>query len=101
MFSLNPSFDLLPEETQIEALFERKTYEQGASAGLNPVRQQLYETCAQLGVGYYRDENVIRRAVAQCRSLAVWCVPMTVAQCEHYALTRPGVASVLIGCVSG
>ena len=32
MFSLNPSFDLLPEETQIEALFERKTYEQGASA---------------------------------------------------------------------
>jgi uncharacterized protein len=27
--------------------------------------------------------------------------PLTVAQCEHYALTRPGVVSALIGCVSG
>jgi len=27
--------------------------------------------------------------------------PLTVAQCEHYALTRPGVVSTLIGCVSG
>jgi uncharacterized protein len=46
MFSLNPSFDLLPDRVEVEALFERKTYEQGTSAWINPVRQQLYETCA-------------------------------------------------------
>ena len=27
--------------------------------------------------------------------------PMTVAQCIHYALTRPAVASVLLGCKTG
>src|SRR5690606_28831199 len=51
MFSVNPMFDLVPEQTQINDLFEQKTYEQGASSGINPIRQLLYETCARLGVG--------------------------------------------------
>ena len=100
MFSLNPSFDLLPEQTQIEALFERKTYEQGAFSGLNPVRQQLYETCAQRGVGI-----TVMKALSAGQLLSAeaspFGAPLTVAQCEHYALTRPGVVSALIGCVSG
>lgn len=99
MFSLNPSFDLLPEQTQIDALFERKTYEQGASSGINPLRQQLYETCAQLGVGI-----TVMKTFAAGQLLNAETSPfgaaLTVAQCEHYALTRPGVASVLIGCVT-
>lgn len=100
MFSLNPSFDLLPEQTQVEDLFERKTYEQGASSGLNPVRQQLYETCAQRGVGI-----TVMKTLSAGQLLSVetspFGAPLTVAQCEHYALTRPGVVSTLIGCASG
>ena len=99
MFSLNPSFDLLPEQTKVDDLFERKTYEQGASAGLNPVRQQLYETCAQRGVGITVMKTL---AVGQLLSAETspFGAPLTVAQCEHYALTRPGVVSTLIGCAS-
>ena len=99
MFSLNPSFDLLPEETQIEALFERKTYDQGASNGINPVRQQLYETCAQLGVGI-TVMKTLAAGILLNPSISPFGAPLSVAQCEHYALTRPGVASVLVGCVS-
>ncbi len=100
MFSLNPSFDLLPEQTQIEALFERETYDQGASSGINPLRQQLYETCAQRGVGITVMKTLAAGLLLSAES-SPFGAPLTVAQCEHYALTRPGVASVLIGCVSG
>jgi uncharacterized protein len=99
MFSLNPSFDLLPEQTQIDALFERKTYDQGASSGINPVRQQLYETCAQRGVGITVMKTFAAGQLLNAES-SPFGAPLTVAQCEHYALTRPGVASILIGCIS-
>jgi predicted aldo/keto reductase-like oxidoreductase len=100
MFSLNPSFDLLPELTGVEALFERKTYEQGTSAWINPVRQQLYETCAQSGVGITVMKTLSAGQLLHADA-SPFGAPLTVAQCEHYALTRPGVVSVLIGCVSG
>jgi len=100
MFSVNPLFDLLPEQTQIDDLFEQKTYEHGASSGINPSRQQLYETCARLGVGITVMKTLGAGLLLGADS-SPFGQPMTVAQCEHYALTRPGVASVLIGCVSG
>ena len=100
MFSINPSFDLLPEQIQVEALFKRKTYEHGASAGLNPVRQHLYETCAQRGVGITVMKPLSAGQLLSAKASRLGA-PLTVAQCEHYALTRPGVVSALIGCVSG
>ena len=99
MFSINPLFDLLPEQTPIDDLFEQKTYEHGASSGINPSRQQLYETCARLGVGITVMKTLGAGLLLNAES-SPFGQPMTVAQCEHYALTRPGVASVLIGCVS-
>jgi predicted aldo/keto reductase-like oxidoreductase len=99
LFSLNPSFDLLPEQTQIEAMFKRKTYEQGSFAGLNPVRQQLYETCAQRGVGITVMKPLSAGQLLSAKA-SPFGAPLTVAQCAHYALTRPGVVSALIGCVS-
>lgn len=99
MFSVNPMFDLLPEQTPIDDLFERKTYEQGANSGINPSRQQLYETCAQLGVGITVMKTLGAGLLLNAES-SPFGQPLTVAKCEHYALTRPGVASVLIGCNS-
>ena len=64
------------------------------------MRQQLYETCAQLGVGITVMKTLSAGQLLNAEA-SPFGVPMTVAQCEHYALTRPGVASVLIGCVSG
>lgn len=100
MFSINPSFDLLPEQTQIEALFERRTYEQGALAGINPVRQQLYEECARRGVGITVMKTLSAGMLLDADASPLGA-PLTVAQCEHYVLTRPGVVSALIGCISG
>jgi uncharacterized protein len=100
MFSINPTFDLLPEQIQVDALFEGKTYEKGASAGLNPVRQHLYETCAQRGVGITVMKTLSAGQLLTSEA-SPFGAPLSVAQCEHYALTRPGVVSVLIGCVSG
>ena len=100
MFSINPSFDILPENTNVEALFERKTYEQRSSAWLNPIRQQLYETCAQSGVGITVMKTLSAGQLLNAES-SPFGAALTVAQCEHYALTRPGVVSTLIGCVSG
>ena len=99
MFSVNPLFDLLPEQTPIDDLFEQKTYEHGASSGINPSRQQLYETCARLGVGITVMKTLGAGLLLGADS-SPFGQPMTVAQCEHYALTRPAIASVLIGCVS-
>jgi len=100
MFSLNPSFDFLPEETGVDALFDPKTYQQAIFAGLNPVRQKLYETCAQRGVGITVMKTLAAGMLLNA-SASPLGAPLTVAQCEHYALTRPGVVSTLIGCVSG
>ena len=100
MFSVNPLFDLLPEQTLIDDLFEQKTYEHGASSGINPSRQLLYETCAQLGVGITVMKTLGAGLLLGAES-SPFGQPLTVAQCEHYALTRPGVTSVLIGCIRG
>ena len=100
MFSINPSFDLLPEQTEIEALFDRKTYEQGALDGTNPVRQQLYAECARRGVGITVMKTLSAGQLLFAEA-SPFGAPLTVAQCEHYVLSRPGVVSALIGCVSG
>lgn len=100
MFSINPSFDLLPEQIDVESLFERETYEQSALHNINPLRQQLYETCAQFGVGITVMKTLSAGQLLYTQS-SPFGAPLTVAQCEHYALTRPGVVSTLIGCISG
>lgn len=100
MFSINPSFDLLPEQIQIEALFDGKTYEQGVFNGIHPLRQQLYETCAQQGIGITVMKTLSAGQLLYAQA-SPFGAPLTVAQCEHYALTRPGVVSALIGCTSG
>jgi hypothetical protein len=99
MFSLNPSFDLLPPETVIDDLFNPQTYQRDGLANINPSRQQLYEECARRGVGI-----TVMKALSAGQLLFAEASPfgaaLTVAQCEHYALTRPGVVSALIGCIS-
>jgi hypothetical protein len=100
MFSLNPSFDLLPPETVIDDLFNPQTYQRDGLANIDPVRQQLYEECARRGVGITVMKTLSAGQLLRAES-SPFGAPLTVAQCEHYALTRPGVVSALIGCASG
>lgn len=95
MFSVNPCYDLQPANEDCYALWDGKNYDRQL-VNMDPVREALYETCSRLGVaitvmkafggGDLLDEELSPAGKA-----------LTVNQCLHYALTRPGVAAVMSG----
>lgn len=101
LFSINAAYDLEKAETDIFNLIEFKDLNtnDSASAGwaTDPARQQLYATCEQAGVGI-----TVMKALGAGSLLKAESSPfgqaMSVTQCCHYCLTRPGVVSVLVGC---
>lgn len=98
MFSVNPCYDLQPASEDVEALWDEKNYKEHL-VNMNPKRQELYETCQRLGVGI-----TVMKAFGGGDLLDASLSPagaaLTANQCLHYALTRPGVASVLVGAHS-
>ncbi|MBQ7496470.1 MAG: aldo/keto reductase [Selenomonas sp.] len=98
MFSVNPCYDLQPANEDVEELWAAKNYS-GTLTNMDPERQRLYETCQRMGVGI---------TVMKCfgggdlldAKLSPAGAALTVNQCIHYALTRPGVAVVLAGAHS-
>ena len=95
MFSINPCYDLQPAGEDVEQLWNEKNYEQPL-VNMDPQRQELYETCQRLGVGI-----TVMKAFGGGDLLNAELSPagraLTLCQCLHYALTRPGVASVMSG----
>jgi uncharacterized protein len=98
MFPVNPAFDLLPGETQLEALREAAPYSGLKEAGSKPVysRRGLFLECERSGVAIvamkpygggwvFRPENPSG-------------IVLTPVQCLQYALSQPGVAVVVPGC---
>lgn len=98
MFSLNPAFDLLPAQTDIDGLFKAESYQTGALV-MDPERLRLYQTCEARGVGITVMKALSGGMLLNAK-VSPFAVAMTVPQCIHYALTRPAVASVLVGCQS-
>ena len=98
MFSVNPCYDLQPASEDVEELWAEKNYEKHL-VNMDPERQELYETCQRLGVGI-----TVMKAFGGGDLLDEKLSPagraLTVNQCLHYALTRPGVATVLAGAHS-
>lgn len=95
MFSVNPCYDLLPANEDVESLWDGKNYERPL-VNMDPERQALYETCQRMGVGI-----TVMKAFGGGDLLNAELSPagkaLTAFQCIHYALTRPGVASVMAG----
>ena len=98
LFSINPCYDLLPGDEDCETLWADESYEKPLF-NLDPVREELYETCQRLGVGI-----TVMKAFGGGDLLSEEHSPagkaMTAVQCLHYALTRPAVASVMCGAKS-
>ena len=96
MFSINPAFDMMPPDSELEKMI-------GAPGelmtGMNPVRAELYRLCEQRGIGI-----TVMKSLGAGKLISPehtpFCKPLTVAQCIHYALTRPAVVSALVGCCS-
>ncbi len=94
MFSINPCYDLQPASEDVEALWAEKNYETPL-INMDPQRQALYEDCQRLGVGItvmkaFGGGDLLHAYSPAGKSLTQF-------QCLHYALTRPGVVSVMSG----
>lgn len=98
MFSINPAYDLENADTEVYELIDFKgmNQEKWQSDG---ARMKLYNTCEAKGIGI-----TVMKALGAGRLLSDADSPfgkaLTVVQCCNYALNRPGVASIMVGCKS-
>ena len=95
MFSVNPCYDLLPANDDVESLWAPDSYARPL-INMDPEREALYEACQRRGVGI-----TVMKAFGGGDLLSGELSPagkaLTPFECLHYALTRPAVASVLCG----
>ena len=94
LFSVNPAFDLMPPTEDLNQYFSDEYDEK--LGGIAPERSELYRICEQRGIGI-----TVMKGYAGGRLFSEQTSPFGVAltpiQCLHYALTRPAVASVMVG----
>ena len=95
MFSINPAFDMMKPRGTLDEMFEH--FSSDVPESINPTRSALYRTCEERGVAI-----TVMKTLGSAKLLSPdhtpFVKPLTVAQCVHYALTRPGVVSALVGC---
>ena len=93
LFSVNPAFDMMPATEHLDDYFGEYDASLG---GIVPERAALYRICEQNGVGI-----TVMKGYAGGRLFTAeqspFGVALTPVQCLHYALTRPAVASVMVG----
>lgn len=96
MFSINPAYDLQPANENVDTLWADESYA-GILHNIDPDREQLYELCERMNVGID-----VMKAYGGGDLLSEENSPfgraMTPVQAIGYALTRPAVAAVMIGC---
>ena len=93
LFSVNPAFDMKPASENLETMFEG--YD-AALSGIDPERAALYRLCEEKDVGITVMKGFFGGALFD-EKRSPFGVTFTPAQCIHYALTRPAVASILCG----
>lgn len=96
MFSINPAYDLQPLDVSIYDMFEDATYE-ARRENIDPERERLYELCARRGVGI-DVMKVYGGGDLLSETNSPFGKPLSTVQAIEYALTRPAVAAVMIGC---
>jgi predicted aldo/keto reductase-like oxidoreductase len=98
MFSINPAFDMVPGDIDALSYFDTD-YDRNSILEIDKKRLDLYRTCEKLNVPI-----TVMKTLAGGKLLSQEHSPfskaLTVKQCIHYALTRPAVASVLVGSQS-
>lgn len=97
MFSVNPAYDIVPPNENVDVLFEKSTYEApDVLSSTDPERQELYSLCESQGVAITVMKPYGGGALLKAGE-SPFGAAMSVIQCLHYCLTRPGVAVVLAG----
>lgn len=96
LFSINPCYDLLPPNEDVDVLFDRQSYA-GALHNIDPAREQLYALCEREGVAI-DVMKVFGGGDLLDRENSPFGCALTPVQAIDYALTRPAVAAVMLGC---
>ena len=93
LFSINPAFDMRPPTEDLDSMFEG--YE-GDFSGIDPERAALYRLCEEKNVGITVMKGFFGGRLFDAQR-SPFGSAMTPVQCISYALTRPGVCSILCG----
>lgn len=96
MFSINPCYDLLPPDEDVDKLWADESYA-AALHDIDPERARLYDLCESTGVGI-DVMKVYGGGDLLSGENSPFGRAMTPVQCMDYALTRPAVAAVMVGC---
>lgn len=96
LFSVNAAYDMLPATEDVYELFEESTFKDRAYEGIDPKRDKLYRTCENAGVALTVMKGYAAGVLLSDKQSPFEKV-LTPVQCLHYCLTRPAVASVMVG----
>jgi predicted aldo/keto reductase-like oxidoreductase len=98
MFPVNPAFDILPGDTQLEALWQKDTYIQLDEKGYKPIhnRKELYSSCVKQNVGIIAMKPYAGGWLLNDKDGSSLLLSPT--QCISYSLSQPGVCAVVPGC---
>ncbi len=96
LFSVNPAFDMLPANEDLDELLSEGYQYSRELSGIDADRARLYRICEEKNVGI-----TVMKGFAGGRlfdaARSPFGVSLSPVQCIHYALTRPGTASILCG----
>lgn len=95
LFSVNPAFDMMPATDDLDAYFDERG-ESAATDGMRPERAELYALAEETSTGITVMKGYMGGRLFDA-SQSPFGVALTPVQCLHYALTRPAVASVMVG----
>ena len=94
LFSINPAFDMRPATENLDSMFEG--YENSDYSGIDPERAQFYRLCEENQIGLTVMKGFFGGRLLD-KEQSPFGVAFTPVQLIHYALTRPGVTSILCG----
>ena len=94
LFSINPAFDMRPATEDLDSMFEG--YDKADYSGIDPERAALYRLCEEKNVGITVMKGFFGGRLFDEKT-SPFGTAFTPVQCIHYALTRPGVSSILCG----
>ena len=98
MFSVNPAFDMIPGEIDVLNYLDND-FDKEMMLEIDKNRLDLYRTCDKLDIPITTMKTLGGGKLLSPKQTP-FSKALTVNQCIHYALTRPAVASTLIGCQS-
>ena len=96
LFSINAAYDMLPASEDVNLLFEESTYKNRTYEGIDLKRDRLYQSCENAGVALTVMKGYAAGVLLSDKE-SPFKKALTPVQCLHYCLTRPAVASVMVG----